>query len=91
MRTHRPAVRLALVAVAVGAMTGRFVVAGHDAGVQGRGAIEARELAMQKLAGPEAGRRILTRLQTLSAPFGTTIAIDGATGVIRPAPPRTTP
>ena len=41
-----------------------------------------------RLASPEAGRRILTRLQTLSAPFGTTITIDGATGVIRPATSR---
>jgi poly-gamma-glutamate synthesis protein (capsule biosynthesis protein) len=38
-----------------------------------------------RLAGPEAARRILTRLQRLSAPLGTTIAIDGAIGVIRPA------
>jgi hypothetical protein len=31
---------------------------------------------------------ILTRLQTLSAPFGTTITMEGATGVIRLAAAR---
>src|SRR5262249_42131941 len=36
-------------------------------------------------APPEIARRILTRLQSLSEPFGTTIAIEGNIGVIRPA------
>jgi poly-gamma-glutamate capsule biosynthesis protein CapA/YwtB (metallophosphatase superfamily) len=39
-----------------------------------------------RLASPEAARRILTRLQKLSAPLGTTIAIEGNIGVIRPRP-----
>jgi poly-gamma-glutamate capsule biosynthesis protein CapA/YwtB (metallophosphatase superfamily) len=38
------------------------------------------------LAPPEVGQRILTRLQRLSAPFGTKIAIEQGVGVIRPAP-----
>ena len=37
-----------------------------------------------RLASPEASRRILARLQKLSAPLGTTITIDGNVGVIRP-------
>jgi poly-gamma-glutamate synthesis protein (capsule biosynthesis protein) len=37
-----------------------------------------------RLASPEAAQRILARLQKLSAPFGTTIAIEGNVGVIRP-------
>jgi hypothetical protein len=36
-----------------------------------------------RLASPEGARRILTRLQTLSAPLGTTIAIEGNVGVVR--------
>ena len=36
------------------------------------------------LASPEAAQRILTRLQGQSAPYGTTITIDGNVGVIRP-------
>jgi hypothetical protein len=39
-----------------------------------------------RIASPEASRRILTRLQKLSAPLGTTIAIEGTIGVIRPRP-----
>jgi poly-gamma-glutamate synthesis protein (capsule biosynthesis protein) len=35
-------------------------------------------------ADPATGRRILERLQRLSAPFGTTITIEHGTGVIRP-------
>jgi poly-gamma-glutamate synthesis protein (capsule biosynthesis protein) len=38
-----------------------------------------------RLASPDGARRILTRLQKLSAPLGTTILIDGGIGVIRPA------
>jgi poly-gamma-glutamate synthesis protein (capsule biosynthesis protein) len=37
-----------------------------------------------RTASPEGARRILTRLQALSAPLGTTIAIEGGVGVIRP-------
>jgi len=33
---------------------------------------------------PEVARRILERLQELSTPLGTTIAIEGNVGVIRP-------
>lgn len=39
-----------------------------------------------RIASPEAARRILTRLQTLSAPLGTTVTIEGNIGVIRPRP-----
>jgi poly-gamma-glutamate synthesis protein (capsule biosynthesis protein) len=38
-----------------------------------------------RLASPEGARRILTRLQRLSAPLGTTIVIENNVGVIRPA------
>jgi Putative enzyme of poly-gamma-glutamate biosynthesis (capsule formation) len=37
-----------------------------------------------RLAEPGRAREILARLQELSRPFGTVIAIEGATGVIRP-------
>lgn len=37
-----------------------------------------------QLATPPRAREILTRLQDLSRPFGTVIAIEGVTGVIRP-------
>lgn len=37
-----------------------------------------------RIAPPETARRILTRLQTLSAPYGTAIEIDGNVGVITP-------
>jgi len=37
-----------------------------------------------RLAEPERARQILASLQTLSRPFGTTITVEGATGVIRP-------
>jgi poly-gamma-glutamate synthesis protein (capsule biosynthesis protein) len=36
-----------------------------------------------RIASPEMGRRILERVQTLSKPFGTTIAIEGNVGIIR--------
>ena len=36
------------------------------------------------IAPPDTAQRILTRLQELSAPYGTTIAIEGNIGVIRP-------
>ena len=35
-------------------------------------------------APPDIARRILVRLQKLSEPFGTRIAIEGNVGVIRP-------
>jgi poly-gamma-glutamate synthesis protein (capsule biosynthesis protein) len=37
-----------------------------------------------RLATPPVARTILERLQRLSAPFGTTIAIEQNVGVIRP-------
>ncbi len=37
-----------------------------------------------RLAGPEIAQRTLARLQKLSAPYGTTIAIEGNVGVVRP-------
>jgi len=37
-----------------------------------------------RLAAPEVARTILERLQRLSRPFGTAIAIEQGTGVIRP-------
>ncbi len=42
------------------------------------------------LASPEIAQRILTRLQSLSEPFGTRIAIEGNVGVIRVSGPATT-
>jgi poly-gamma-glutamate synthesis protein (capsule biosynthesis protein) len=39
-----------------------------------------------RLASPATAQRILARLQKLSQPFGTTIAIEGNIGVIRTAP-----
>jgi poly-gamma-glutamate synthesis protein (capsule biosynthesis protein) len=42
-----------------------------------------------RLASPELGRRILQRVQTLSKPFGTTIAIEGNIGIIRIPPQQT--
>jgi len=38
-----------------------------------------------RIAPPEVAQRILTRLQKLSAPFGTTIAIENGVGIIRPS------
>jgi poly-gamma-glutamate capsule biosynthesis protein CapA/YwtB (metallophosphatase superfamily) len=38
-----------------------------------------------RLAPPDAAKRILTKLQALSKPFGTTIAIEGNIGIIRAA------
>jgi poly-gamma-glutamate synthesis protein (capsule biosynthesis protein) len=40
-----------------------------------------------RVAPPEIGRRILERVQALSKPLGTTIAITGNIGVITIAPP----
>ena len=39
-----------------------------------------------RMAGPEAGRRILEKMQTLSAPFGTRISIERGVGIIRVPP-----
>jgi hypothetical protein len=39
-----------------------------------------------RIASPEMGRRILERVQALSKPFGTTIAIERNVGIIRVAP-----
>jgi poly-gamma-glutamate synthesis protein (capsule biosynthesis protein) len=41
------------------------------------------------LASPEVAQRTLARLQKLSAPYGTTITIEGNVGVIRPRTPAT--
>jgi poly-gamma-glutamate capsule biosynthesis protein CapA/YwtB (metallophosphatase superfamily) len=41
-----------------------------------------------KMADAVVGRRILERMQTLSAPFGTTIAIEKGVGIIRPGSAR---
>jgi len=49
------------------------------------GPLSRRGLPMT--APPEIAQRILTRLQKLSAPLGTKIAIEGNVGVIRPAVP----
>ena len=37
-----------------------------------------------RIAPPETGQRILTRLRELSAPYGTTISIENGIGIIRP-------
>jgi hypothetical protein len=42
------------------------------------------------MALPDAARRILEKLQALSKPFGTTIAVEGTVGMIRVATPATT-
>ncbi len=52
------------------------------------GPLSRRGLPMT--APPEIAQRILQRLQKLSQPFGTTIAIDGNVGVIRVAAARST-
>ena len=41
---------------------------------------------LPQAAPPEVARRILERLQRLSAPLGTTITIEGQVGVIRTRP-----
>jgi poly-gamma-glutamate synthesis protein (capsule biosynthesis protein) len=50
---------------------------GHDERMAHRG--------IPRMASPELAQRTLARLQRLSAPYGTTIAIEGNVGVIRPA------
>jgi poly-gamma-glutamate synthesis protein (capsule biosynthesis protein) len=51
-----------------------------DLGVSAKGAARG----VPKMADGIVGRRILERMQRLSAPFGTTITIDKGVGVIRP-------
>jgi poly-gamma-glutamate synthesis protein (capsule biosynthesis protein) len=52
-----------------------------DLGYTARGA----DRGVPRLASPEVGRTILERLQRLSQPFGTRIAIEQGVGVIRVA------
>lgn len=52
-----------------------------DLGYTMRGA----DRGVPRLASPSVAREILERLRKLSAPFGTSIAIDGDVGIIRPA------
>jgi poly-gamma-glutamate synthesis protein (capsule biosynthesis protein) len=47
------------------------------------------DAGMPRLASPTVARAVLERMQRLSAPFGTTIAVEGSVGVIRPKPPAT--
>jgi poly-gamma-glutamate synthesis protein (capsule biosynthesis protein) len=49
-------------------------------------AVRMAHRGLPQTAPPDVARRILTRLQMLSAPLGTTITIEGAVGVIRTAP-----
>ena len=56
----------------------------HPVELTNRGVPVVRR-GVPRLASPEGARRILTRLQKLSAPLGTNIAIEGGVGVIRPA------
>jgi poly-gamma-glutamate synthesis protein (capsule biosynthesis protein) len=51
------------------------IVGGQDGPISKRG--------IPRLAPPDAAKRILTKLQTLSKPLGTNIAIEGNVGVIR--------
>jgi hypothetical protein len=44
------------------------------------------QLGIPKMAPPAMAQRILSRVQALSKPFGTTIAIEGNIGIIRVAP-----
>ena len=50
----------------------------------------ASSLGIPRTAPPAIATRILTRVQTLSKAFGTTVAIEGNVGVIRVAPGTTT-
>jgi poly-gamma-glutamate synthesis protein (capsule biosynthesis protein) len=52
-----------------------------DLGYTARGA----DRGVPRLAAPEVARTILERLQRLSQPFGTRIAIEQGVGVIRPS------
>ena len=46
--------------------------------------VRMAQRGLPRMASPEAARRILTRLQELSEPLGTTIVIEGEVGFIRP-------
>jgi len=46
--------------------------------------VRMAERGVPRLASPATAQRVLKRLQTLSAPLGTTIAIEGNVGIIRP-------
>jgi poly-gamma-glutamate synthesis protein (capsule biosynthesis protein) len=48
------------------------------------------DAGMPRLASATVARAVLERMQKLSAPFGTTIAIEGSVGIIRPKPTTTT-
>ena len=58
------------------------IVGGSEGPISRRG--------IPRMAPPDAARRILTKLQTLSKPFGTTVTIEGNVGVIKVAPTTTT-
>ena len=47
---------------------------------------QAKQSGLPRIAPPELGRRILTLVRDLSAPFGTDVEIEGNVGVIRPSP-----
>jgi len=47
----------------------------------------AKQSGLPRIAPPELGHRILSLVRDLSAPFGTTITIDGNVGIIRPKQP----
>jgi hypothetical protein len=51
-------------------------------------AVPIADAGMPRLASATVARSVLERMQKLSAPFGTTIAIEGSIGIIRP---KTTP
>jgi poly-gamma-glutamate synthesis protein (capsule biosynthesis protein) len=46
--------------------------------------VRMAQRGLPRIASPEAAQRILTRLQELSEPLGTTIVIEGGVGFIRP-------
>ena len=46
--------------------------------------VRMAQRGLPRMASPEAAQRILTRLQELSEPLGTTIVIEGGVGFIRP-------
>jgi poly-gamma-glutamate synthesis protein (capsule biosynthesis protein) len=46
--------------------------------------VRMAQRGLPRIASPEAAQRILTRLQDLSGPLGTTIVIEDGVGFIRP-------
>lgn len=48
---------------------------------------KAKQSGLPRIAPPELGHRILALVRDLSAPFGTTVEIDGNVGIIRPKQP----